>query len=69
MPNEPTYDAMNNRRYQADLAAVLVAGLGVEAEAALETCRANGWEGVVSVLLAERPAARRLGTHESRNGQ
>jgi hypothetical protein len=47
--------AQDNHPYQRDLAAALVAGLGYDD--ALAARRSNGWDGVLRVLLAERPAA------------
>lgn len=54
MPGESVSSSDGNRRYQADLAAVLVSSLGFDA--ALETCRTNGWDGVLGILLAQRTA-------------
>ena len=45
----------DNHPYQRELASALVASLGFDD--ALEACRSNGWDGVLRVLLAERPAA------------
>ena len=55
MSHEPVSHAPDNHPYQRDLAAALVAGLGYDD--ALAACRSNGWDGVLRVLLAERPAA------------
>ena len=41
--------------YPRDLAAALVASLGLDA--ALEACKSNGSDGVLRVLLADRPIA------------
>ncbi len=38
-----------NHRYQLNLALALVAELGFDA--ALETCRQNGWEGTLNAIL------------------
>ncbi len=53
--HEPVSHEQDNHPYQRDLASALVAGLGYDD--ALEACRSNGWDGVLRVLLAERPAA------------
>ncbi|MCH7887744.1 MAG: hypothetical protein IIA00_00520 [Proteobacteria bacterium] len=55
MSHERVSHAQDNHPYQRDLAAALVAGLGYDD--ALAACRSNGWDGVLRVLLAERPAA------------
>ena len=55
MSHEPVSHAPDNHPYQRDLAAALVAGLGYDD--ALAACRSNGWDGVLRVLLAARPAA------------
>lgn len=52
---QPVSHAQDNHPYQRDLAAALVAGLGYDD--ALAARRSNGWDGVLRVLLAERPAA------------
>ncbi|MFQ5958232.1 MAG: hypothetical protein ACE5LF_02575 [Alphaproteobacteria bacterium] len=44
-----------NRLYQRHLAAALVASLGFDA--AVEVCQGNQWQGILGVLLAERPTA------------
>ncbi len=43
-----------NHFYQRKLATALVASLGFDT--ALETCRSNDWEGILGVLLTDRPA-------------
>ncbi len=43
-----------NHLYQRKLATALVASLGFDT--ALETCRGNDWEGILGVLLTDRPA-------------
>ena len=53
--HKPVSHAQDNHPYQRDLAAALVAGLGFDD--ALAVCRSNGWDGVLRVLLAERPVA------------
>lgn len=53
--HERVSHAQDNHPYQRDLAAALLAGLGYDD--ALAACRSNGWDGVLRVLLAERPAA------------
>ncbi len=45
-----------NNSYQRDLAESLVAVLGFNG--AVRACQNNGWEGVLTVLVAKRPAAR-----------
>ena len=45
-----------NHLYQRKLATALVASLGFDT--ALETCLSNDWEGVLGVLLTDRPATR-----------
>ena len=55
MSREPVRYEQDNHPYQRDLAAALVASLGFDD--ALAACRSNGWDGVLRVLLAARPAA------------
>jgi hypothetical protein len=50
-----TDGAAENRPYQVDLAAALVASLGYAD--ALDYCRSNLWDGVLEVLLSRRPDA------------
>ena len=46
------HDDGDSHRYLRDLAASLVADLGIDA--ALETCRSYGWDGVWGVLVTQR---------------
>ena len=56
-----------NHSYQRDLAESLVAVLGFDD--AVRACQNNGWEGVLTVLVAKRPAASgRAVLQESRSG-
>ena len=56
-----------NHSYQRDLAESLVAVLGFDG--AVGACQNNGWEGVLTVLVAKRPAASgRAFRQESRSG-
>ena len=42
-----------NQDYQRDFAAGFVASLGFDD--ALKACRSNGWDGVLGMLLADKP--------------
>jgi hypothetical protein len=46
-----------NHRYQRQLATLLTDGLsdGLGVDAGLKTAQSNGWEGVLEVLLGQRP--------------
>ncbi len=44
----------SNHLYQRKLATVLVASLGFDT--ALETCPSNDWDGILGILLTDRPA-------------
>ncbi len=46
-----------NHRYQRQLATALADGLGLEA--GLKAAQSNGWEGVLGVLLGQRPGRSR----------